>query len=84
MENNLTFLGLVGIRDTPRLESEIVVRQCHCAGISVHILTGDHRTTTISIATQVAILEPVVESHDVTALSTSTPVMTATEFDALS
>jgi Na+-exporting ATPase len=85
VEQGLTFLGLVGIRDTPRVESEISVRQCHRAGISVHMLTGDHKATALSIAKEVGILESKRAregSHAIVPVSTS--VMTATEFDALS
>lgn len=85
VEQGLTFLGLVGIRDTPREESEISVRQCHRAGISVHMLTGDHKATALSIAKEVGILESKKAregSHAIVPVSTS--VMTATEFDALS
>ncbi|KAG0624727.1 hypothetical protein M758_3G269600 [Ceratodon purpureus] len=89
VERGLTFIGLVGIRDTPRTESEISVRQCHRAGISVHMLTGDHKATALTIAREVGIMEPVTgskrareASHAVVPISTS--VMTATEFDALS
>ena len=40
VENNLNFCGLVGIYDPPRGESMGSVRECHDAGISVHMLTG--------------------------------------------
>lgn len=87
-EQRLTFLGLVGIRDTPRVESEISVRQCHRAGITVHMLTGDHKATALSIAKEVGILEPVDGSKRAMDASAIVPighsVMTATEFDALS
>lgn len=39
-ESGLTFLGLVGIYDPPRAESAPAVRECHRAGIEVHMLTG--------------------------------------------
>jgi potassium/sodium efflux P-type ATPase len=88
VEQRLTFLGLVGIRDTPRVESEISVRQCHRAGITVHMLTGDHKATALSIAKEVGILEPVTGSKRAMDASAIVPigqsVMTATEFDALS
>ncbi|XP_024402062.1 sodium/potassium exporting P-type ATPase 1-like [Physcomitrium patens] len=95
VERNLTFLGLVGIRDTPRFESEVSVRQCHQAGITVHMLTGDHKATALSIAKDVGILEPLSASRrsaskrlnkkrDSHVVPMSSLVMTATEFDALS
>ncbi|XP_024364260.1 sodium/potassium exporting P-type ATPase 1-like isoform X2 [Physcomitrium patens] len=94
VESNLTFLGLVGIRDTPRIESKESVSQCHQAGITVHMLTGDHKATALSIAREVGILEPLSASKrstskrgvkgDAHVVPMSSSVMTATEFDPLS
>ncbi|NP_001413487.1 sodium/potassium exporting P-type ATPase 1 [Physcomitrium patens] len=85
-EKSLTFLGLVGIRDTPRVESEQSVRNCHRAGITVHMLTGDHKATAMSIAKEVGIIEEphgseIANGNEIVPLSAS--VMTATEFDQL-
>ncbi len=41
----LTFRGLIGLYDSPRPESAAAVRESHEAGISVHMLTGDHPET---------------------------------------
>ncbi|KAI1341332.1 potassium/sodium eff [Xylariaceae sp. FL0016] len=57
-ESNLTFLGLAGIYDPPRLETAEAVRKCKLAGISVHMLTGDHIKTATAIAHEVGILSP--------------------------
>ena len=56
VEQRLTFLGLVGLYDPPRPESADAVRQCHTAGINVHMLTGDHPETARAIASQVGII----------------------------
>ncbi|KAJ5346892.1 uncharacterized protein N7506_000145 [Penicillium brevicompactum] len=56
VEKDLCFLGLVGIYDPPRPESARAVELCHHAGISVHMLTGDHPGTAEKIAQQVGIL----------------------------
>ncbi|RAL13095.1 potassium/sodium eff [Aspergillus homomorphus CBS 101889] len=56
VEADLCFLGLVGIYDPPRPESARAVEICHHAGISVHMLTGDHPGTAEEIARQVGIL----------------------------
>ena len=45
VENDLTFQGLIGLYDPPRRESADAVKRCHQAGISVHMLTGDHPDT---------------------------------------
>jgi P-type Na+/K+ transporter len=82
VENDLTFRGLIGLYDPPRPESAASVRACHEAGITVHMLTGDHPGTARAIAIEVEILpshmnqisKPVAESM----------VMTAGQFDKLS
>jgi potassium/sodium efflux P-type ATPase len=81
IEQDLTFLGLVGLYDPPRPESAPAVRQCHEAGISVHMLTGDHPETAKAIAIEVGILPKRMEQ--VSAEIAKAMVMTATQFDAL-
>ncbi|KAJ5925520.1 ATPase P-type K/Mg/Cd/Cu/Zn/Na/Ca/Na/H-transporter [Penicillium verhagenii] len=51
-ESNLQFGGLVGLYDPPRIESAAAVRKCQMAGITVHMLTGDHIKTATAIAAQ--------------------------------
>ena len=81
IENNLVFRGLVGLYDPPRPESAPSVRQCHEAGIAVHMLTGDHPGTARAIAAQVGILPAKMDmlSKDVA----DSMVMTASQFDDL-
>jgi Na+-exporting ATPase len=81
IENNLVFRGLVGLYDPPRPESAPSVRQCHEAGIAVHMLTGDHPGTARAIAAQVGILPAKMDmlSKDVA----DSMVMTAAQFDNL-
>ena len=55
IESELTFQGLIGLYDPPRVESAAAVKQCHKAGISVHMLTGDHPGTASAIAAQVVL-----------------------------
>ncbi|OQN99047.1 hypothetical protein B0A48_14908 [Cryoendolithus antarcticus] len=77
-EQDLTFVGLVGIYDPPRLESAGAIKECQAAGVSVHMLTGDHLKTATTIAKEIGILgRHVPKSHLASA------VMTATEFDKL-
>ncbi|ROT34444.1 sodium transport ATPase [Sodiomyces alkalinus F11] len=82
IECDLIFRGLVGLYDPPRPESAPAVRTCHEAGISVHMLTGDHPETAKAIAIEVNILPRRMDrvARDVAAVL----VMTATTFDALS
>ncbi|KAL2817280.1 hypothetical protein BDW59DRAFT_152739 [Aspergillus cavernicola] len=77
-ESNLRFGGLVGLYDPPRLETAVAIRKCQMAGITVHMLTGDHIRTATAIASEVGILDPVVNAKS------SRLVMAAKEFDRLS
>ncbi|KAL1589593.1 hypothetical protein WHR41_01706 [Cladosporium halotolerans] len=81
IENDLCFRGLIGLYDPPRPESAPSVRQCHEAGIAVHMLTGDHPGTARAIAAQVGILPAKMDmlSKDVA----DSMVMTASQFDDL-
>ena len=44
-ETNLEFLGLVGMKDSPREEAREAVRRCLLAGIRPVMITGDHPAT---------------------------------------
>jgi Na+-exporting ATPase len=57
VEADLNYLGLVAIYDPPRLETKGAVRQCKIAGITVHMLTGDHPGTARAIAKDVGIID---------------------------
>jgi calcium-translocating P-type ATPase len=54
-ERDLCFLGLVTMRDPPRAEVLDAVARCHCAGIRIVLITGDHPLTAAAIARQVGI-----------------------------
>ncbi|KAI8982350.1 potassium/sodium efflux P-type ATPase [Mycotypha africana] len=76
VEQELIFLGLVGIYDPPREASKSAVEKCHQAGITVHMLTGDHIATATAIAREVSIIP---SEGDVSHL-----VMSAQTFDKMS
>ncbi|KAI1348513.1 hypothetical protein F5Y01DRAFT_211790 [Xylaria sp. FL0043] len=78
-ESGLTPLGLAGLYDPPRLETTGAVHKCKIAGISVHMLTGDHIKTATAIAREVGILGP-----DLTLADAANVTMPASAFDALS
>ncbi|KAJ4267019.1 hypothetical protein NW762_003117 [Fusarium torreyae] len=82
-ERDLTFRGLIGIYDPPRLESLPSVRACQGAGIAVHMLTGDHPQTARAIAVDVGILPSPAKERLLPADMSETLMMAAHEFDAL-
>jgi Na+-exporting ATPase len=74
VESNLNFIGLVAIYDPPRLETKGAVRECKIAGITVHMLTGDHPGTARAIAKDVDI----IDDH-----TPASAVMIARDFDQM-
>lgn len=57
-DGDLTFAGLIGFLDPPRLTIIPSLKACRKAGIRVVMVTGDHPTTALTIAHQVQLVEP--------------------------
>ncbi|KAJ5111318.1 hypothetical protein N7532_001853 [Penicillium argentinense] len=81
VENDLCFLGLIGLYDPPRPETADSIQSCYQAGIIVHMVTGDHPGTAKAIAQQVGILP--ADFSTVAADVADAMVMTASQFDKL-
>jgi Ca2+-transporting ATPase len=55
VEQNLVFVGLIGMMDPPREEAKQAVARAKDAGIRPIMITGDHPRTAIVIATELGI-----------------------------
>jgi P-type Ca2+ transporter type 2C len=55
-EQELIYLGMVGIIDPPRPEARIAITRAHEAGIRVVMITGDHPRTALRIAGDLGII----------------------------
>lgn len=57
VEKDLTFIGLIGMIDPPRIEVKPAIEQAKVGGIRTIMITGDHITTASAIAKELGILE---------------------------
>jgi Ca2+-transporting ATPase len=57
-EWGMTFLGLVGMIDPPRLEAKQAIAICAAAGIRPVMITGDHPVTAQAVAAELGMLHP--------------------------
>ncbi|MGL5733175.1 MAG: cation-translocating P-type ATPase, partial [Metamycoplasmataceae bacterium] len=56
IEKDLTFIGLIGMIDPPRVEVKKSIEECIAAGIKPVMITGDHLNTAIAIAKDLGII----------------------------
>ncbi|MEW6033879.1 MAG: cation-translocating P-type ATPase [Chloroflexota bacterium] len=57
IEQDMVFIGLMGMIDPPREEVKKAVRLCDEAGIRSVMITGDHKLTAVAIAKELGILK---------------------------
>lgn len=57
IEQDLTFLGLVGLIDPPRPEAAAAIGECRQAGIVPVMITGDHPLTALAVARRLGLAE---------------------------
>lgn len=72
VENELVFLGLVGLMDNPKPEVKRSIDKCFKAGLTPIMITGDHKRTAFAIAKELGIAKDMNE------------VITGEELDKLS
>ena len=57
LEDDLCFIGLVGMIDPVRPEVKDAINECRSAGIRPIMITGDHKDTAVAIAKELGIIE---------------------------
>jgi len=55
IEQRLTFLGLVGMIDPPRVGVKEAIKACHEAQVRAVMITGDHKLTAVAIARELGL-----------------------------
>jgi len=72
VEDDLIYVGMMCLIDPPRKEVKDSIEKCHKAGITVKMITGDHKITAKEIARALGILthdDEVLEGLDIDALT---------------
>ncbi|MDB1437395.1 cation-translocating P-type ATPase [Bifidobacterium adolescentis] len=83
LENDLIWVGMVGIIDPPRTEVRDSVAEAHRAGIRTVMITGDHPLTAARIASDLGIIETDRNGSAAGADDLSGKVLTGVQLDEL-
>lgn len=59
IEKGLTFIGIAGMIDPPRIEAKDAVLKCKMSGITPIMITGDHKNTAYAIGKELEICKEV-------------------------
>ena len=57
LERDMTYVGIMGLLDPPRVEVAAAIAECHRAGIQVAMVTGDHALTARAVGAEIGLLE---------------------------
>ncbi len=71
-ENNLIFMGLMGMIDPPREEIKEAVKKCKRAGMRPVMITGDYSNTALAIAKEIGLaksMEEVITGNELTKMT---------------
>ena len=79
LENDLCFVGLVGMIDPVRDEVKSAIEECKSAGIRPIMITGDHKDTAVAIARELGIISSADEAMTGAELS----LLSDEEFDSV-
>src|SRR3989338_4238572 len=69
VEEDLVFLGFVGMEDPAREGVKEAIGQCYRAGIKVKMITGDNKETALSIAQEIGLRGKIMEGRELDNLS---------------
>jgi len=72
LECGLTFMGMLGLKDSPRKDLDAALTACRTSGIKTVMITGDHITAAAAAAKQLGILganKYAVTGEDLSAMS---------------